>query len=104
MGTSGARARTLARTAGITCPLSMVSRRKTVMLPTRSFARYGMKSCSRISSRIPRYFVSSTTPTTSMSVGVPGSVPRPRRPPMGFRPAKCRRAKVSLMITAAGAK
>src|SRR5205807_8034293 len=51
-------------------------------------------------SQTPVYFVSFTTPIISMFVFVPGSVPKPRWRPMGFLPAKYRRAKVSLMMTA----
>jgi hypothetical protein len=57
----------------------------------------GKKICGGMSARMPVYFVSFTTPTISIGVGVPGFVPKPTCRPIGFSPSKNVRAKLSLM-------
>src|SRR4051812_38185197 len=72
------------------------------MPPAPSRAGNGSNACGGVSSRMPGYLMSFTTPTTSTSVLVPGSLPNPICMPIGFRSLKNLRAYVSLITIFAG--
>ena len=67
---------------------SALVRRYTTRFRPSLDSRMGKNSCGRIASRTLVYFASLTTPTISIGVGVPGSLPKPTRRPTAGSPSR----------------